>query len=190
MSTITFSTYVINRQHKKTHFSCLSLFYKIIISIYFVNCTKIHSDIKVNRLHGINYSLKLYIEPKYYNNNELSRNNEYIQNILKEKLINNHATEQNILNRETINITVKDLKVYKIFTIEFHRVETPFIIGIWIFFASVAKIGMNIKLLFWAFKLTSYYPKTLYLKQNQSKVYFINILLIFLVIIKNYLNLL
>lgn len=30
---------------------------------------------------------------------------------------------------------------YKVFSVEFHRVETPFIIGIWIFFASLAKIG-------------------------------------------------
>lgn len=30
---------------------------------------------------------------------------------------------------------------YKIMSVEFHRVETPFIIGIWIFFASLAKIG-------------------------------------------------
>lgn len=30
---------------------------------------------------------------------------------------------------------------YKIMSVEFHRVETPFVIGIWIFFASIAKIG-------------------------------------------------
>lgn len=30
---------------------------------------------------------------------------------------------------------------YQVFTVEFHRVETPFVIGIWIFFASLAKIG-------------------------------------------------
>lgn len=33
------------------------------------------------------------------------------------------------------------LREYEVFKIEFHRVETPFIIGIWIFFASLAKIG-------------------------------------------------
>ncbi|XP_044580907.1 probable Na(+)/H(+) antiporter nhx-9 isoform X5 [Cotesia glomerata] len=32
---------------------------------------------------------------------------------------------------------------YKVFSVEFHRVETPFIIGIWIFFASLAKIGFH-----------------------------------------------
>lgn len=32
---------------------------------------------------------------------------------------------------------------YKVFHAEFHRVETPFIIGIWIFFASLAKIGTS-----------------------------------------------
>ncbi|XP_031830513.1 na[+]/H[+] hydrogen exchanger 2 isoform X3 [Nomia melanderi] len=32
---------------------------------------------------------------------------------------------------------------YKIIAVEFHRVETPFVIGIWIFFASIAKIGFH-----------------------------------------------
>lgn len=32
-------------------------------------------------------------------------------------------------------------KRYKVATVEFHRVETPFIIGLWILFASLAKIG-------------------------------------------------
>ena len=35
----------------------------------------------------------------------------------------------------------KKLREYHVFTVEFHRVETPFVIGIWIFFASLAKIG-------------------------------------------------
>ncbi|XP_011503825.1 PREDICTED: sodium/hydrogen exchanger 3-like [Ceratosolen solmsi marchali] len=48
-----------------------------------------------------------------------------------------------MLKHQTIDITLKDFKTYTIFTIEFHRVETPFIIGIWIFFASVAKIGFH-----------------------------------------------
>lgn len=34
-------------------------------------------------------------------------------------------------------------KRYKVATVEFHRVETPFIIGLWIFFASLAKIGFH-----------------------------------------------
>ncbi|XP_020286417.1 probable Na(+)/H(+) antiporter nhx-9 isoform X2 [Pseudomyrmex gracilis] len=32
---------------------------------------------------------------------------------------------------------------YHVISVEFHRVETPFIIGIWIFFASIAKIGFH-----------------------------------------------
>ncbi|KAK2586919.1 hypothetical protein KPH14_009850 [Odynerus spinipes] len=32
---------------------------------------------------------------------------------------------------------------YHIMSVEFHRVETPFVIGIWIFFASIAKIGFH-----------------------------------------------
>lgn len=35
----------------------------------------------------------------------------------------------------------KAKRQYDIITVEFHRVETPFVIGIWIFFASIAKIG-------------------------------------------------
>lgn len=38
-------------------------------------------------------------------------------------------------------ITKKEIKRYPIFVVEFHRVETPFIIGLWIFCASLAKIG-------------------------------------------------
>jgi len=35
---------------------------------------------------------------------------------------------------------------YHIITVEFPRVETPFVIGIWIFFASIAKIGESRRL--------------------------------------------
>lgn len=34
---------------------------------------------------------------------------------------------------------------YPVTTVDFSRVETPFIIGIWILFASIAKIGKWIK---------------------------------------------
>lgn len=34
---------------------------------------------------------------------------------------------------------------YRIVSVEFTRVETPFLIGIWIFFASIAKIGKCLK---------------------------------------------
>lgn len=37
----------------------------------------------------------------------------------------------------------KSHRQYDIVTVEFHRVETPFVIGIWIFFASIAKIGRH-----------------------------------------------
>nr|CAD7195093.1 unnamed protein product [Timema douglasi] len=36
---------------------------------------------------------------------------------------------------------VKPIKRYEVAAVEFARVETPFIIGLWIFFASLAKIG-------------------------------------------------
>jgi hypothetical protein len=35
---------------------------------------------------------------------------------------------------------------YPVTTVDFSRVETPFIIGIWILFASIAKIGKSIDL--------------------------------------------
>lgn len=34
---------------------------------------------------------------------------------------------------------------YRIISVEFSRVETPFVIGIWIFFASLAKIGKSMR---------------------------------------------
>ncbi|XP_015109560.1 probable Na(+)/H(+) antiporter nhx-9 isoform X1 [Diachasma alloeum] len=39
--------------------------------------------------------------------------------------------------------TVKTPRQYEVFKVEFPRVETPFVIGIWIFFASLAKIGFH-----------------------------------------------
>lgn len=35
----------------------------------------------------------------------------------------------------------KKERTFVIAAVEFHRVETPFLIGLWIFFASLAKIG-------------------------------------------------
>lgn len=39
------------------------------------------------------------------------------------------------------NVSQKKIKRYPVAAVEFHRVETPFIIGLWIFCASLAKIG-------------------------------------------------
>ncbi|XP_015587331.1 probable Na(+)/H(+) antiporter nhx-9 isoform X2 [Cephus cinctus] len=39
--------------------------------------------------------------------------------------------------------STKPLREYEVLSVEFQRVETPFIIGIWIFFASLAKIGFH-----------------------------------------------
>ncbi|XP_051155357.1 probable Na(+)/H(+) antiporter nhx-9 isoform X2 [Leptopilina boulardi] len=46
-------------------------------------------------------------------------------------------------------------KEYAIFSVEFHRVETPFVIGLWIFFASLAKIGFHM-----APKLSKIFPES------------------------------
>lgn len=37
----------------------------------------------------------------------------------------------------------KSQRKFKIASVEFYRVETPFLIGVWIFFASIAKIGKS-----------------------------------------------
>ncbi|CAH1977930.1 unnamed protein product [Acanthoscelides obtectus] len=37
--------------------------------------------------------------------------------------------------------TKRHVSRYPVISVSFHRVETPFIIGLWIFFASLAKIG-------------------------------------------------
>jgi sodium/hydrogen exchanger-like protein 3 len=37
-----------------------------------------------------------------------------------------------------------EVERYPVTTVDFSRVETPFIIGIWILFASIAKIGKSI----------------------------------------------
>ena len=51
-----------------------------------------------------------------------------------EHLTSNHAMDGAVEHRKP---------EYKVISVEFHRVETPFVIGIWIFFASIAKIGRN-----------------------------------------------
>lgn len=47
-------------------------------------------------------------------------------------------TTTNLPSTETPEKKVKKLVIA---AFEFHRVETPFLIGLWIFFASIAKIG-------------------------------------------------
>ncbi|XP_020710161.2 probable Na(+)/H(+) antiporter nhx-9 isoform X2 [Athalia rosae] len=55
----------------------------------------------------------------------------------------------------TNQIPEKSKRQYDIVTVEFHRVETPFVIGIWIFFASLAKIGFHM-----APKLSRIFPES------------------------------
>ncbi|XP_012274264.1 sodium/hydrogen exchanger 3 isoform X1 [Orussus abietinus] len=54
-----------------------------------------------------------------------------------------------------VDATVKPDREYEILSVEFHRVETPFVIGIWIFFASLAKIGFHM-----APKLSRIFPES------------------------------
>ncbi|XP_026316677.1 sodium/hydrogen exchanger 3 isoform X2 [Hyposmocoma kahamanoa] len=49
----------------------------------------------------------------------------------------------------------KSERKFKIASVEFYRVETPFLIGVWIFFASIAKIGFHM-----APKLSKMFPES------------------------------
>lgn len=53
------------------------------------------------------------------------------------------ANSIELLSSHAVEKIEKHKPEYKIMSVEFHRVETPFVIGIWIFFASIAKIGME-----------------------------------------------
>ncbi|XP_047993024.1 probable Na(+)/H(+) antiporter nhx-3 isoform X3 [Leguminivora glycinivorella] len=52
-------------------------------------------------------------------------------------------------------VSVKKERTFVIAAFEFHRVETPFLIGLWIFFASLAKIGFHM-----APKLSRMFPES------------------------------
>nr|CAI5853581.1 unnamed protein product [Callosobruchus analis] len=51
--------------------------------------------------------------------------------------------------------STKQVTRYPVISVSFHRVETPFIIGLWIFFASLAKIGFHM-----APKLSEIFPES------------------------------
>ncbi|XP_016908863.1 sodium/hydrogen exchanger 3 isoform X1 [Apis cerana] len=53
------------------------------------------------------------------------------------------ANSIELLSSHAVEKIEKHKPEYKIMSVEFHRVETPFVIGIWIFFASIAKIGFH-----------------------------------------------
>ncbi|CAH2090980.1 unnamed protein product [Euphydryas editha] len=54
--------------------------------------------------------------------------------------------QQETTTETTTTAKPKKERTFVIAAVEFHRVETPFIIGLWIFFASIAKIGMFINM--------------------------------------------
>ncbi|XP_031788555.1 sodium/hydrogen exchanger 3 isoform X2 [Nasonia vitripennis] len=129
-----------SKNHQKSIISCLTFICELLNVVFFVRPAKIYNSIIENHLEEIDYSLKYYVEPFSYANLELSKvkNYDYVKDIVKKKIIEEYKTNPSIF-KTTIS-SMEYLKEYKIFTIEFHRVETPFIIGIWIFFASLAKI--------------------------------------------------
>ncbi|XP_031788575.1 sodium/hydrogen exchanger 3 isoform X6 [Nasonia vitripennis] len=132
-----------SKNHQKSIISCLTFICELLNVVFFVRPAKIYNSIIENHLEEIDYSLKYYVEPFSYANLELSKvkNYDYVKDIVKKKIIEEYKTNPSIF-KTTIS-SMEYLKEYKIFTIEFHRVETPFIIGIWIFFASLAKIGFH-----------------------------------------------
>lgn len=54
--------------------------------------------------------------------------------------------------------TDKPPRQYEVFKVEFPRVETPFLIGIWIFFASLAKIGESSSMVYVTFSTKTIGP--------------------------------
>ena len=124
-----------------------TILYKLFNFVYFVNSSKLFNSIVTNHLQEVDYNFKFYIEPKGFKNIEFSTIDayDYTKSMhFQNKIASNENENPNLFNYEISPTTLKLVKEYKIFSIEFHRIETPFIIGIWIFFASVAKIGKRV----------------------------------------------
>lgn len=125
--------------------NCRKEFFSVIFffSITFIE-TKSFNVIKngsatANNLQEVIKTLKYEIKPIIQKQVGFQNFNEKKKNPLIYNLMNFNKRSQR--NSELPLKFMKNVKEYKIFITEFHRVETPFIIGIWIFFASVAKIG-------------------------------------------------
>lgn len=63
--------------------------------------------------------------------------------------------QQESTTETTTTAKPKKERTFVIAAVEFHRVETPFLIGVWIFFASIAKIGFHM-----APKLSRMFPES------------------------------
>ncbi|XP_047534409.1 sodium/hydrogen exchanger 3 isoform X4 [Vanessa atalanta] len=63
--------------------------------------------------------------------------------------------QQETTTETTTTAKPKKERTFVIAAVEFHRVETPFLIGVWIFFASLAKIGFHM-----APKLSKMFPES------------------------------
>lgn len=133
--------------NNKSIFSYLAFIYELLDRFYLSDPAEIYNSLIANYLEEMDNSLKFYIEPHSHKKIKFSKGKDYdyMDDVLKAELITGYGTNENIF--KTTITPIKNLKEYEIFIIEFHRVETPFIIGIWIFFASLAKIG-NMILIF------------------------------------------
>lgn len=62
---------------------------------------------------------------------------------VEDRVTEGAATTTETVGREetTFSSAKKEVQRYPVASVSFHRVETPFIIGMWIFCASLAKIG-------------------------------------------------
>lgn len=72
-----------------------------------------------------------------YSNEEIGYSADYKQNKIEEKVMQVPTVKEGTYEKEKPTNSVRR---YKIVDVEFHRVETPVLIAMWIFCASVAKI--------------------------------------------------
>ena len=143
MFTLGISKSLLCKRKKNVHICSFIFLNEIVNSFNIVQSTITHNSIIQNHLQQIDCNSKFYIEPQKFQFFQASQMDDYdyIKDIFDKNVINDYGTNKNLFDNEMTTSLVKHIKEYEIFTIEFHRVETPFIIGIWIFFASVAKIG-------------------------------------------------
>uniref|UniRef100_A0ABD2XJA0 Sodium/hydrogen exchanger n=2 Tax=Trichogramma TaxID=7490 RepID=A0ABD2XJA0_9HYME len=101
------------------------------------SCTIFNANVE-EKIHSIEFASDVY---HYKNITFFNNDYDYETDIYRQK----NVQKKDIILNSSNNMKPKteNLAEYNIFSIEFHRVETPFIIGIWIFSASVAKIGFH-----------------------------------------------
>ena len=110
---------------------------------------ELHNSIVSTNLNEEIRNLKISIDPLVSKSLEFinSKNYDYFVDAFNTNRHNFFKSQNFNSSKLKVTSEFKKKKEYAIFSTEFHRVETPFIIGIWIFSASVAKIGKRMLLL-------------------------------------------